>query len=312
MKKLNFFVVLCLVLLFSFTPVYSKVIKKTSNIYTKPFSFNFSFSTGSNFFIYIPTATFFLDISGMLGIAFAWEYRFAPEFALENGFLLYGAGQYTNTQYIYKKVGKHHTIELVNADIFFQYLISLKFYFPEKPIHKKYKFMIRLGWGYEIWPLSYYFFFDNKQLSGNGFLFASKLHGPNIFDDYIKYRDIHNFINIGIHAGFGPKILLRKDIAFIPELRYTFFCLPVRDGNKVNPKINGVNTFFVRNDGTDKRKLSDFKMMVEFSFTWQFYKGLESDNLVSILKKQKEDEKKRLEAERKRQLEMQKKKNIRR
>lgn len=305
MKKLNFFIIFFIVLTFSLTHISSKTSKRYSNIYTKPFSFNFSVNVGYNFFIYIPPATYFLDAAGNFGLAFAWEYKFAPFFALENGFLLYGACQYTNTQYIYKKTEKQHTIEMINIDLFYQYLISLKFYFPENAVNKKFKFMIRLGWGYEVWALSYYFFFDNKELTNNSFLFASELHGPNVYDDYIKYRDIHNVVNIGLHAGFGPKILTRKDIAFIPELRYTFFVLPVRDGSKVNPKINGVNTFFVRNDGTDERRLFDFKMTLELSFTLQFYKGLESDSLISILKKQKEDELRRKKA-------LEKKKNIKR
>jgi hypothetical protein len=294
MKKNKIIILSLLILLLSLTNIYSKI-NKTPSIskYLLPLSISLALDLSPEFFIYQPVSNYTFEIASTFNLGLSFEYRFAKYFALDSGLFFNTGYHYQEGRYIRTGSSSTDIIRLNNIDLFLQYRLSTKVYFPDPiKLKKNYRllFAFRFGFVLDGWLMSYYFLSKNDKLVSQGQMFDDKEDGPNAigdyetFGEYYRYDKIYNNVNVGAHIGFMTKIYNDNKISISPEIGYIFYMIPITDGQKNGMDIVGSNALLARNNLTDDEKnLSDFKMQVEVGVSISFDFGNPDSNLYDLV-----------------------------
>jgi hypothetical protein len=262
-----------------------------------PFSVSIQFALSPEVYIYQPASNYAGEFAFTFDTGVSFEYRFARFFALDSGI-------FVNTGYHYqeirvKRIGydEIRSIRMNNVDLFFQYRLSTKIYFPNPiTLNKNYKlqFAFRLGFILDAWLMSYYHLTNNGAFVSQGQMFSGEPDGPNgqgdylTFGEYYDYSRIYNQVNAGAHVAFCINVYNSKKISISPEIGYIFYIAPFTDGKKGDIPITGMNSFLARNNGGEgDKELMDYRMQIVASISIAFSAGEWGSNLydLKIMKK---------------------------
>lgn len=240
-----------------------------------PLSFYFLFYLSPTVFLYTPKSNYDVDFPFYAEAGLGFEYRFTNWFGIEGDLSAAVSFHYKRKEY--EDIGcecpyeenRFYSLDMLQYTLGIHHLMSLKFYTPPVALKTKKKkgpdkmrVYFRLGTTLEGMILSNYFLFNNGDLYSSGSFMDDEDDGPNAYKEYLPYRDISNFLNIGPHFGIGLKFFKGPYVSLCPEIRYTFFTVPVLDGKKNGYSIKGNDAFIIRNNGSDDAELLDFKMTI--------------------------------------------------
>lgn len=272
---------------------------KTTGIsrYVFPLSASFQFALSPEFYIYQPASNYYGEFASTFDVGFAMEYRFAKYFGLDSGINVNTGYHYQELRVKRRGSEEIESVVMNNVDLFFQYRLSMKVYFPN-PINLKnnysMQFAFRFGVILDAWLMSYYYLTNNNRFVSKGQLFDSEPDGPNAqgdyltFGEYYDYSKIYNRVNAGIQAAFLINVYSSKKFAVSPEIGYVFYAVPFTDGKANNMDITGFDSFLARNNGgTDVKNLLDFRMQVVVGVSISFSFGDWGSNLYDLMKKKK-------------------------
>lgn len=252
------------------------------NKYLCPLSIGFHLSFDPNLFIYLPPCNYSKDFSFTSNIGFEIEYKMLNWFSLDTSVKIIPGFHYSETKYINNGVTprSNNHLQFYIISIFFQYNLFFKFYLPFKHKFKNnriLKFFLYSGLTIDFWLFSYYFLFQNNKLINKGNFFDTKKDGPNQVGNYYDYNLLYNRINLGINLGIGLRLYNNNFISIIPFVNYTFFVIPMLDGNKNEINLTGQYDILLRNNGSDDRTILDFKMTLSIGASFLFDFGKEQD-----------------------------------
>lgn len=294
--KVFFIVTVFLLTICCGTHLYSKTTKISPYLY--PLSVSIQFALSPEIYIYQPKSNYAGEFAFTFDTGVSFEYRFAKYFGLDSGI-------FVNTGYHYqllrvKRIGHDEirSIEMNNTDLFFQYRLSMKVYFPNLIKLKnnyQFQFAFRFGIIMDAWLMSYYYLTNNKAFVSKGQLFSGEVSGPNGQGDYLTfgvyydYGAIYNRVNLGTQVAFCMNIYSGKKISISPEIGFIFYVFPMNDGKKNNIiEITGMNAFLARNNGgLDDIALLDYRMQIVACISIAFSAGEWGTNLYDIGKKKK-------------------------
>jgi hypothetical protein len=275
--------------------IFSKTAVNSNYKYAYPLSISLQFAVSPELYIYQPVSHYSGEFAFTFDTGVSFEYRFAKYFALDSGINV-------NTGYHYQELrvkrmysSDIQSIKMNNVDLFFQYRLSMKVYFPNPiDIKNNYKlqFAFRFGFILDAWLMSYYYLTNNDRFTSKGQLFDNVADGPNAQGDYLTYGEyfdyskIYNQINAGAHISFLMNFYHSKKFAISPEIGYIFYIVPFTDGKKNNMNITGFDSFLARNNGGEEDKLLlDFRMQIVVGVLISFSFGEWGSNLYDLAPK---------------------------
>lgn len=260
------------------------------NDYSKPLFFNLSIFWSPNIFLYIPDSNYTGDFAFTLDLGMGVEYRLNKIAAFEGMFFLNVGYHYSETYYLDNGcmcwIDPRVYLKIYQVDLFLQLTASFKFYFLNAISLKnnyKMKFYIRLGAVFEGWPLPYYFFLKNDEFIGSGYFWYNNRNALNAYGNYIEYKNLMFPINGGITLGFGAKFFKNDYYSISPELKYTFYGVPILNGLNWGNNVKGNDAILIRNNGVDDKNILDFKSQLQIGVTFSFVNQKVKEKVIKIV-----------------------------
>lgn len=289
------FLFLIIIFLFSFNFLYSakKPIKfqplEYVKDYTNPLFFNLSIFWSPNIFLYIPDSNYTGDFAFTLDLGMGAEYRFNKIAAFEGMAFINAGFNYSETRYLDMGAmcwdDPRVNLKMLQVDLFIQLTASLKFYFINAISIKndyKMKFFIRLGMLFEGWVAPFYFFFKKDEFIGSGYFWYNNQNALNAYGAYIEYKNLMFPINGGITLGFGAKFFKNDDYSISPELKYTFYGVPILNGLSWGNDVKGNDAILIRNNGVGDKNILDFKSQIQIGVTFSFVNKKVKERVIKI------------------------------